>query len=57
MAGHVDERFDPSAEPVVAPQEGGLVRQVLLDGLEDALVQELCVRRRVEEAVEVRRIV
>ncbi len=51
LVGHVDDGSDGGAERIIAPQERGLVRQVLLDGLEDVRIEELCVRRCFEEAV------
>src|SRR5215470_385849 len=55
--GHIDNRLNESAEAVKVFQESRLFWQVAFDRLPDAGIKKLGVRRRIEEAVEVRGVV
>ena len=54
---HIDHQVQFPAKCVVALQERGLSRQVAFDGLLHASIQKFGVRRRIEEPVEIVRIV
>jgi hypothetical protein len=53
---HVGDRLDPLPKPVIAPEKVRLVRQIFFDGLLDAGIEKLRLRRGVEEAVKIGRI-
>lgn len=54
---HIYDVCHFAPENVVGPEEGGLSRQIDLNGPLDTLVEKLRMRRCVEEAIEVRRLI
>jgi len=55
--GHVERAFDALAKFVVTAQEPSFVGQVMLDGALDAVIEKFRMRGRVEETVEITRVV
>jgi hypothetical protein len=54
---HINHVLDAVAKPVKVAKEVSFVRQVLFDGLAHAFIQELRMRCRVEESIEISRVV